>query len=57
MLKLYLQVRNLVNSERGASMAEYAILLALIAIIAVAGTAVLGQAVNNSLTNTAAQMP
>ena len=57
MSKLYLRVRNLIGNERGASMAEYGILVALIAIIAVAGTSILGQAVNNTLTTAGSSMP
>ena len=57
MLKLYLQIQNLVSRERGASMAEYGILVTLIAIIAVAGTAILGQAVNSTLMDAGAAMP
>ena len=57
MLKLYLRFLNLIGSERGASMAEYGILLALIAIVAVAGTTVLGNAIDTTLTEAAASMP
>ncbi len=45
------------KSERGASMVEYGILVALIAVIAIAGTTILGQRVSQSMSGIANQMP
>lgn len=46
-------VRRFLRDEHGATMAEYALLIAVIAIVAVAGAKLLGTNVNSSL-NTAA---
>ena len=46
-------IRQFVKEEKGASAAEYAILLGLIALGMVAGTSLLGNAIGNSLTNSA----
>ena len=40
-------------SERGASLVEYALLLALIAVVAIVALIFLGGAVSNTLNNTA----
>jgi pilus assembly protein Flp/PilA len=44
------------NNERGASMVEYAIMVALIAIIAIAAVTTLGRSVSNQFSTTAAQI-
>jgi pilus assembly protein Flp/PilA len=46
-------IRQFVKEEEGASAAEYAILLGLIALGMVAGTTLLGGAIGTSLTNAA----
>ncbi len=46
-------IRQFVKEEEGASAAEYAILLGLIALGMVAGTTLLGTAIGTSLTNAA----
>lgn len=43
-------IRQFMKEEEGASAAEYAILLSLIALGMVAGTSLLGNAIGNSLT-------
>ena len=55
MLKFYVRFHNLVN-ERGASMPEYALLVSLIAIVALAAAAALGTAVSGTLGGAAAGM-
>ncbi len=39
------------DNERGASLVEYALLVALIAVVAIAGMRVLGNAVNSRFSN------
>ena len=46
-------IRRFMKEEDGASAAEYAILLTLIALGMVAGTNLLGNAIGNALTNAA----
>jgi pilus assembly protein Flp/PilA len=53
MSKLASAVRNFVRDETGASMAEYALLIAVIALVAVAGARTLGTSLNTRLTNAA----
>jgi Flp pilus assembly pilin Flp len=43
----------LTHSETGATAAEYALLVSLIAIVIVAGAVLLGEAIDNKLTDTA----
>jgi len=45
------------KSERGASMVEYGILVALIAIIAIGATTFLGQRISGNMSTIAGQMP
>jgi pilus assembly protein Flp/PilA len=42
-------LRRFIRSERGATMAEYALLIAVIALVAVAGAKLLGTNVNTQL--------
>lgn len=42
-------IRRFVRDERGATMAEYALLIAVIALVAVAGAKLLGTNVNTQL--------
>lgn len=44
---------DMAGSERGGVAAEYALLIALIAVVLVVGAAALGIAINNRLTDTA----
>jgi Flp pilus assembly pilin Flp len=44
------------KSERGASMVEYAILVALLAVVVIAGVRVLGQNVSSQIGTAAAQI-
>lgn len=44
------------KSERGASMVEYALLVSLIAVIAIAGVRLLGTNINNAFTGVASQI-
>ena len=46
MLKLYLWIRNMLEGEEGQDLAEYALILALIAVAAVAALTFLGGEVN-----------
>lgn len=45
------------KSERGASMVEYGILVALIAIIAIGATTFLGQSISRNMSTIGNQMP
>ena len=45
-----------VRSQRGASMVEYALVVALVAVIAIAGFQALGTALNNQLNNVAGRV-
>jgi pilus assembly protein Flp/PilA len=45
------------NKERGATMVEYAIMLALIAIVSIAMVKLLGEKVNNTFSIIQGQMP
>jgi pilus assembly protein Flp/PilA len=56
MLNLYLRLRALLAQEQGQDLAEYALLLALIAIVAVAAVTLLGTNVQAIFNNIAAQL-
>ena len=47
MLKLYLWIRNLLADEKGQTLTEYALILVLIAIAAIATMGLLGNQINN----------
>jgi Flp pilus assembly pilin Flp len=51
--KLHDRFVELTHSETGATAAEYALLVSLIAIVIVAGAFLLGNAINDKLTDTA----
>jgi pilus assembly protein Flp/PilA len=55
MLKLRLQ-RRLRRDERGASLVEYALLLALIAVVCVVAVSLLGSNLNNSYSKDASSV-
>lgn len=44
------------NKEKGASLVEYALLVALIAVIAIAGIKVLGNNISNQFSSAGAQL-
>ena len=46
------KIRKFLRDEEGASMPEYALLVALIAIVVIAGATILGNAVNNKIAAT-----
>ena len=46
------RVKRFLRDEEGASMPEYALLVALIAIVVIAGATILGNAVNNKIAAT-----
>jgi pilus assembly protein Flp/PilA len=56
MSKLTSAVRRFLRNDDGATMAEYALLVAVIAIVAVAGAKLLGGSVNTQLTNAATKV-
>jgi pilus assembly protein Flp/PilA len=56
MLNIYLRLRALLAQEEGQDLAEYALLLALIAIVAVAAITLLGTNVQAIFNNIAAQL-
>ncbi len=49
----YLQARLNVKSERGAALVEYALLLALIAVVCIAAISLLGNSAKNKFTSVA----
>ncbi len=53
MKKLMAVVRSALRGDRGATMAEYAILVAVIAIVVIVGARSLGTSVNSRLDNSA----
>ncbi len=55
MMKLFVSARTLMvrDAERGASLVEYALLVALIALIAIGGITLLGQNTDATLTDIA----
>ena len=54
MMKTYLATY--VKDEKGQGMAEYGLLLALIAVVAIAGVVLLGPAIQNMFTNVSGQI-
>jgi len=53
MLKLYLRVRNIVEEQTGAALAEYGLLVALIAVVCIGAVTVLGTGVQGALNDAA----
>jgi pilus assembly protein Flp/PilA len=51
------KIPTLLNKEKGATMVEYAIMLALIAIVSIVMIGVLGQKVNNTFSTIQSAMP
>jgi Flp pilus assembly pilin Flp len=49
MLYWYLRIRNWLADQRGQDLAEYALLIGLIALAAVAGVTVLGNGISNTM--------
>ena len=49
-------LRNFVREDDGASMVEYGLLLALIAVVAIAAVTTVGGKVGNTFNNTAAKL-
>jgi len=47
-MKLYLAIRNLLEREEGASLAEYGLLVALIAVVCVGAITALGTQINTA---------
>jgi len=45
------RLKKFIKDERGASMPEYALLVALIAVVVIGGATLLGNAVNDQLSN------
>jgi pilus assembly protein Flp/PilA len=46
-------IKRFISNDEGATMAEYGLLIALIAIVCIAGVRLLGNNVNNTFTSTA----
>jgi pilus assembly protein Flp/PilA len=53
MLKFYLKVRALLGDQTGAALAEYGLLVALIAVVCIAAVTTLGTGVQGALTDAA----
>jgi len=54
---LYWQIRTLCSEEQGQGLTEYALILALIALVAIAALTVLGGDVSSELTTVANSIP
>ena len=55
-VKTFERIRNFVREERGAELAEYAVAIALLVAIAIIIYTILGDAINDSNTGTAARV-
>ena len=56
MLYLYLQIKNWLEREEGQDLAEYALLIGLIALVAVAGVTLLGEGVSTVMGTIASEI-
>lgn len=56
LVKLYVKFQDLMNREEGQDLVEYALVVALIALGAVAGMGVLAQGINNAFTTISATL-
>ena len=56
MLYLYLQIKNWLEREEGQDLAEYALLIGLIALVAVAGGTLLGEGVSTVMGTIASEI-
>ncbi len=56
MLKLYIKLQNLLSSEEGQDLVEYALIVALISLAAVAGMNTLAGDINTAFTNVGAKL-
>ena len=50
------RIKGLIMDEEGASMPEYALLVALIAVVVIAGATLLGNAINTKLDTTSVKI-
>ncbi|ABI81935.2 Flp pilus major pilin [Syntrophotalea carbinolica DSM 2380] len=57
MTKMLMKCRELIRSEEGATATEYAVMLALIIIVAIGAITFLGKKVNNTFQNIAESLP
>ncbi|MDK2849013.1 MAG: pilus assembly protein Flp/PilA [Desulfuromonadales bacterium] len=57
MKRMLMKCRELIHSEEGATATEYAVMLALIIIVAIGAITLLGEKVNNTFNNIANAMP
>ena len=57
MKKAFQAVKHFITSEDGPTAVEYAVLVALIIIVAIAGITLLGENVNQLFTNAAGNLP
>jgi Flp pilus assembly pilin Flp len=55
-LRLYVKLQNLTNSEQGQDLVEYALLCSLIALALIASISTLAHAVNNAFTNVSSSL-
>ena len=56
MLKLIVKLQNLISSEEGQDLVEYALIVALISLAAVAGMNTLAGDINTAFTNVGSQL-
>lgn len=56
MLKLYIKAQNLLSSDEGQDLVEYALVVALIALAATAGMKVLATDLSNAFSNVGSQL-
>jgi pilus assembly protein Flp/PilA len=50
------KIRNFIKNEEGATMVEYGLMLALIAVVCIAAVTLIGGNANNTFTNVAANL-
>ena len=55
-MRFYLHLRNMVTEQKGAALAEYGLLVALIAVVCVAAVTTLGGGVRDALAQAAAAL-
>ena len=56
MLRMWTAIQSRINDDEGASLVEYALLVALIAIVAIVAVTTVGEAVSSNFDNVGSQL-